>query len=57
MDYIKEARNQGTIQKRIANSGGRTDGTDRIDRIDGTDVKIATDPTQSFYFMVFYVGR
>ena len=56
----KQARNPGTVQKRIANSGGRTDGTDRIDRIDGidgTDVKIDTDPTQSFYFMVFYVGR
>ena len=33
----KQARNPGTVQKRIANSGGRTDGTDRIDRIDGID--------------------
>ena len=51
------------VQKRIANSGGRTDGTDGINGIDGTvgtdgtDVKIATVPMQSFYFMVFYVGR
>ena len=58
--FKKQARNLGTVQKRIANSGGRTEGTDwidRIDGIDGTDMKIATDPTQSFYFMVFYVGE
>ena len=33
----KQARNPETIQKRIANSGGRTDGTEGIDGIDGTD--------------------
>ena len=60
---IKQARNPGMVQKRIANSGGRTDGTDGINGIDGTvgtdgaDVKIDTDPLQTFYFMVFYVGR
>ena len=33
--YIdKQVRNPGTVEKRIANSGGRTDGTDGID---GTD--------------------
>ena len=71
----KQARNPGTVEKRIANSGGRTDGIDGINGIngidgtdetdgavgtdgtDGTDRKIATDPMQSFYFMVFYVGR
>ena len=47
------------VQKRIANSGGRTDLTDGINGIDGTvgtdgtDVKIDTDPLQTFYFMVF----
>ena len=57
----KQARNPGTVDKRIANSGGRTDGTFRTERTDG---KIATDSMQSFppcywqfYFMVFYVGR
>ena len=63
MFLIKQARNPGTVEKRIANSGGPTDCTDRIDGIDGTvgtdgtDKEIATDPMQSFYFMVFYVGR
>ena len=33
--FSKQARNQGTAEKRIANSGGRTD---------ETDGKIATDP-------------
>ena len=56
MFLIKQARNPGTVEKRIANSGGPTDWTDRIDGIDGT-LEIATDPMQSFYFMVFYVGR
>ena len=36
-DIEKQARNPGTVQKRIANSGGRTDGTEGIDGIDGTD--------------------
>ena len=43
----KQARNPGTVEKRIANSGGRTDGTVGTDEIDGTDGKIATDPMQS----------
>ena len=41
-DYrkIKQARYPGTAEKRIANSGDRTDGikgTDRTDETDGTD--------------------
>ena len=58
--FKKQARNAGTVEKRIANSGGLTDGIDGIDGTDeteGTDGKIATDPMQScywqFYFMVF----
>ena len=31
----KQARNPGTVEKWIANSGGQTDGTDGIDGING----------------------
>ena len=41
----KQARNPGTVEKRIANSGGRTDGTDRFDRIDGIAGIDGTDKT------------
>ena len=37
MTIIKQAPNPWTVEKRIANSGGRTDGIDGIDGIDGTD--------------------
>ena len=33
----KQAWNPGMVEKRIANSGGRIDGTDGIDGVDGTD--------------------
>ena len=57
--FIKQARNPGTVQKRIANSGGRTDGTDgtdridRIDRIDGID---GTDRVTRCMYVYMYVG-
>ena len=34
---IKQVRNPGTDEKRIANSGGRTDGTEGTDGTDGID--------------------
>ena len=34
--YFTQARNPGTVEKRIANSGGRHDGTDGTDETDGT---------------------
>ena len=33
----KKAQNQETVEKRIANSDGRTDGADGIDGTDGID--------------------
>ena len=51
-----QARNPGMVEKRLANSGGRTDGIDGIDGTDetggtdgtyGIDGRIATDPMQS----------
>ena len=46
----KQARNPGTLQKRIANSGGRTDETDRIDRIDWID---GTDGIDEMYVCMY----
>ena len=46
---LKQARNPGTVEKSIANSGGRTyrtdwiDGIDRTDRTDETDGTVGTD--------------
>ena len=37
MPFYKQARNPGTVEKRIANSDGRNDGTEGVDRTDGTD--------------------
>ena len=41
----KQARNPRTVEKRIANSGGRTDRTGRIEGINGIDEIDGTDGT------------
>ena len=43
--FLKQARNPGTVEKSIANSGGRTDGTDGFEWIEGTDGTDETDGT------------
>ena len=37
MNGIKQARNPGTVENRIANYGGQTDGNDGFDGNDGID--------------------
>ena len=37
LQETKQARNPGTVEKRIANCGGRTVGTNGFDGIDGID--------------------
>ena len=39
----KQARNPGTVEKMIANYGGRTDGNDGFNGIDGIDGIDGTD--------------